>query len=58
MHQQRNERKYAHVSRRKALLALADYKQEGQNVYSIGEVKGTPLMQSLSLFNSKATCSS
>lgn len=42
MHQQRNERKYAHVSRRKALLALADYKQEGQNVYSIGEVKGTP----------------
>lgn len=42
MHQQRNERKYAHVSRRKALLALADYKQEEQNVYSIGEVKGTP----------------
>lgn len=44
MHQQRNERKYAHVSRRKALLALASYKQEGQNVYSIGQVKGTPLM--------------
>ena len=32
-----------------ALLGLANYKQEGQNVYSVGQVKGTPSLMAISL---------
>lgn len=32
-----------------ALLALANYKQEVQNVYSIGQGQGTPYLMVISL---------